>query len=84
MINGEVRMQTADPNRIQCRDCIYRDRDTMVLGGKKIQTGVMRGRCMIFDGKKGNWKPTSVVMRNENCLFYEHDETAERFWEGKS
>ena len=81
MINDQVSMQTADPYKIRCRDCIYRDRDTMMINGKKIQTGIMRGTCLIFDGKKGRWKPMDVTMYNENCAFYEQDETAERFWE---
>lgn len=83
MRNSEVRAQAADPNRIRCRDCIYRDRDTMVIDGETIQTGVMRGRCLMFDGKSGNWKPIHVTMYNENCMFYEQDETADRYWERK-
>lgn len=73
MTNDEMRMQTADPEQIVCRDCIYRDRDTMTIGEKLVQTGVMRGTCLIFDGKSGNWKPTAVTLDNKACLFYEKE-----------
>ena len=83
MTNDTMRMQNADPNKMPCRDCIYRDRDTMVIDGDVVQTGIMRGTCVFFDGKRGNWKPNAVYFQNEPCLIYEWDETAERFWEEK-
>lgn len=73
MINNEMHMQTADPEKIRCRDCIYRDRDTMKIDGKVIQTGIMRGTCLIFDGKRGNWKPTRVTLENGDCMFYDKE-----------
>lgn len=81
MTNDTAKMQTADPARMKCRDCIYRDQDTMTVDGKTIQVGIMRASCLIYDGKKGNWKPTGVYFQNEGCLFYERDESAEHFWE---
>jgi len=83
MAMDEIRAQNADPNKMVCRDCIYRERDTMKIEGKLIQTGIMRGTCLIFDGKNGNLKPNNVYFRNEHCPFYEKDETAPRFWERK-
>lgn len=75
MRNGEIHMQTADPKKMRCRDCIYRDRDTMTLEGEKVLVGVMRDTCLIFDGKRGNWKPTAVMLDGADCLFYERDDT---------
>lgn len=83
MVNGEFRMQNADPERMQCRDCIYRDKDTMQIEGKTVQTGIARATCLIFDGKKNRWKPNNVYFNGEPCMFYEQDETAPKFWEGK-
>lgn len=83
MRNNEVHAQTADPNKMPCRDCIYRDRDTMKIEGKLIRVGIMRDTCLIYDGKRGHWKPNNVYFMNEHCDFYERDEDAERFWEGK-
>ena len=81
MTNDTMKMQTADPARMRCRDCIYRDQETSVLDGKKVQIGIMRATCLIFDGKKGRWKPNDVYFQNEDCLFYEQDPDANRFWE---
>lgn len=83
MRNTEVRAQTADPNKIACRDCIYRDQETLKIDGKVIQVGIMRATCLIFDGKKGRWKPDGVDLGGQPCPFYEQDETAPRFWEKK-
>ena len=83
MTNDTARMQTADPARMACKDCIYREKDTVEIEGDVIQAGVMRGSCLIFDGKKGRWKPNNVYFLNEPCPFYEFDETAPRFWEKK-
>lgn len=83
MTNDTMRTQTADPNKIHCRDCLYREKDTMKIDGEVVQTGIMRGTCLVFDGKRGNWKPTSVTLDGERCPLYEWDETADRFWERK-
>lgn len=76
MMDDPMKMQTADAGKVRCRDCIYRDRETMKIGDKRILIGVTRDTCMIYDGQKGNWKPTSVILRNRNCEFYEKDEEA--------
>lgn len=83
MIRQDIHAQNADPSKMPCRDCIYRDRDTMQIDGKTVQTGIMRATCKFFDGKRGNWKPNAVYFQNGPCLIYEWDETAERFWEEK-
>ena len=75
MRNDDMHMQTADPKQMKCRDCIYRDKETMILCGEKVYVGVMRDTCMIFDGKRGNWKPTAVTLDGGDCMFYERDET---------
>lgn len=71
---SEVHAQTANPYKMKCKDCDYRDRDTMIIEGKLILTGIMRDTCAIYDGKGGNWKPNSVYFQNEDCEFYKKDE----------
>ena len=83
MIDQPMRWQNADPNKMPCRDCIYRDQTTVTIDGEKIRSGITRDTCLIYDGKRGNWKPSNVYFMNESCPMYEQDETAERFWEGK-
>lgn len=74
MTNDTMKMQTADPEKMVCKDCLYRDRTEITLDGKKVKVGVMRDTCLVFDGKRGNWKPTGVVLDGEPCLLYERDE----------
>ena len=79
-----VHAQNANPYTMACRDCIYREKDTIVLNRKLIQVGIMRGTCMIYDGKSGNWKPNNVYFRDEDCEYYKQDKSAPRFWEGQN
>lgn len=74
-MQNEMHMQTADPEKMICKDCLYRDRETMKIGGKKVPVGVMRDTCLVFDGKKGRWKPSAIVLDGGNCLMYERDDT---------
>ena len=74
MKNDPMKLQTADIRKVKCRDCIYRDRAVMTIDGEKVFVGVTRDTCLIFDGKKGNWKPTDVIIRNQNCDFYEKED----------
>ena len=73
MRNDEMHMQTADPRKMICRDCIYRDRETMTREGKKVLVGVMRDTCLIFNGA-GNWKPVGIVLDGARCPFYEKED----------
>ena len=82
-MHDPLKAQTANVNTIPCRDCIYRDKTSITIDGEKLRTGITRDTCMIFDGKRGNWKPNNVYFMNESCQMYEQDETAERFWEKK-
>lgn len=75
MLNDPIRMQTADPNKIRCRDCIFRDKTQVTIGGETARVGITRDTCVIFDGKRGNWKPTEILLDGANCLMYERDET---------
>lgn len=81
MTEKPMRTQTADPYKIRCRDCIYRDPEVVKTGKSKVMIGIMRDTCTIFDGKKGNWKPSSVYFLNEDCPMYIKDDTAPKFWE---
>lgn len=76
MRQDPMKMQTANKDMmIPCRSCIYRDRASVTIDGKKMETGITKDTCLIFDGKKGNWKPKNVYYNSEMCLLYERDET---------
>lgn len=74
MKDDPMYLQTADADKVQCKDCIYRDRTVVKIGGVNTPVGITRDTCLIFDGKRGNWKPTSVILRNKYCEFYEKDD----------
>ena len=78
-----MKLQTADPAKISCRDCLYRDKTVVKVDGETLRVGITRDTCLVFDGKRGNWKPSDVYFQNADCMFYEKDENAERFWEKK-
>jgi len=69
-------MQTANAKTIPCRNCIYRDRAYVEIGGERMDTGITKDTCMIFDGKGGRWKPNDVYFHSEACVFYEKDDEA--------
>lgn len=76
MINDQIHgMQTADPSKMRCKDCLFRDKTVIKLNGREIPVGVMKDTCMMFN-KPGHWKPTDIVLRNADCLLYERDEEA--------
>ena len=76
MINDEIHgTQRPDPEKVRCRNCLYRDQTTVNAGGKKIPVGVTRGTCLVFN-KPGNRKPMTVLFDNADCPMYEKDEDA--------
>ena len=76
MIDSEIHgTQRPDPKKIRCRDCLYRDKTVVTLGGEKVKVGITKDTCLFFN-KPGNWKPTSILFQNADCPFYEHDEGA--------
>ena len=76
MRQDPMKMQTANKDTIPCRNCIYRDKAFVIIDGEKLETGITKDTCLIFDGKKGNWKPNNVYFHSEMCVFYERDDQA--------
>ena len=69
-----MKMQTANVNTIPCRDCIYRDKAFVTVDGERMNTGITKDTCMIYDGRNGRWKPNGVYFHSEACAFYERDD----------
>lgn len=53
------------PEANQCRDCIFRTRDTR-LGNSEIK-GYTLAYCEVYP--IGNWKPNDVLFDREECLY---------------
>lgn len=64
-----MRGQWADPNKIDCTTCIWRDMETVELDGKILPVGATRCFCERFP-KGEMYKPTAVLFNGEHCDYY--------------
>jgi hypothetical protein len=63
-----------DKNKIICKDCVYRDRTVVDLGGKKLPVGITKSFCEIFlPPPKTNGKPTEVLFHGGDCKYYKQE-----------
>lgn len=71
-----MKMTQPDPDKIACRDCLYRDRDEINLGDVVIKCGITKGYCDIFpEGGEDNGKPLDVLFQNAPCPEYVKDKS---------
>lgn len=64
--------QWANANRIECSDCIYRDRLVVKIDGVEKPVGATRSNCERFP-KGEMYKPMGVVLRGEHCEYFERE-----------
>lgn len=69
----DIHGQWANPNTIECTDCIYRDVETIKLDGKEIPIGATRCFCDMYP-EGVEMKPTGITLRGEHCEFFEREE----------
>lgn len=60
-----------DPDKIMCRDCVFRDKTEVVLSKKIIKCGITKNECEIY--QKPNYKPTEILLQNAECDYYVND-----------
>lgn len=61
----------ADPEKVVCKDCVFRDRTVVELFGKKDACGITRDTCEIYKGPPTTaYKPSSILLHNEPCQYY--------------
>lgn len=58
----------ADPEKVVCKDCVFRDRTVVELFGKKDPCGITRGTCEIY--KEPNIKPMDILLHGAPCQYY--------------
>lgn len=56
---------------IICKDCMFRDHETVEIGSKVLPVGVKRAHCMIYTDTAG--KPTEILFAGADCAFYEKE-----------
>lgn len=66
--------QWADPEKVVCKDCEFRDRTVVELFGEKTPCGVTRGNCEIF--KDPTIKPMDILLHGAPCQYYTKEKKA--------
>lgn len=61
-----------DSKKIMCKDCLYRDRDSITIGDETIECGISKAYCDIFP-EGGDGKPLDVLFQNAICPEYVKD-----------
>lgn len=69
-----MKMQGADPNKVVCKDCEFRDRTSFELNGRIIPTGMTKSWCNVYTKENSNGKPLDVLLRNASCKYYMKEE----------
>lgn len=69
--------QFPDPKKVKCKDCFLRDRTTVTIGKKTSAVGITKSYCSAFlPPPVSNGKPREVLYYNEDCPYYQKDDTA--------
>lgn len=56
---------------IICKDCVFRDHETVEIGGTVLPVGMKRGSCLVYTDKAG--KPNDILFNGAGCDFYEQE-----------
>ncbi len=68
-----IKGQMPDPNKIACKDCVYRNRDKITVNNRTIYVGVTKGFCDIYKRPQYAGKPNDILFMNADCEFYIKD-----------
>lgn len=67
-----MKCQMADPNEIFCRDCAFRDKTEIKVGGDTIKVGITKAQCDVY--VYPNKKPSAVLFQEAPCDYWVKDE----------
>ena len=69
-----IKVQGANPETIQCKDCVFRDKTIFEYEGKKISIGTIKSWCEVYskDISSGG-KPVGILFETEKCKYYRKD-----------
>ena len=75
-LQSPMRFQGANPETVQCKDCVFRDKTILELGEKKIPVGVVKSWCEVYskDISPGG-KPVGILFETEKCKHYRKDDS---------
>ena len=70
-----IKGQFPNKEKIICKDCVFRDKTLIELGGKEIPVGVTKAFCAKYEAPpKSNGKPHDVLFENRICEYYQKEE----------
>ena len=70
-----IKGQFPNKEKIICKDCVFRDKALIELGGKEIPVGVTKAFCEKYEAPpKSNGKPHDVLFGNGICEYYRKEE----------
>lgn len=69
-----IRPQTPSYKNIMCKDCKYRDKTYIVVGGIRMYVGITRDTCERYKGESFRTrKPREILFDNDICQYYQED-----------
>lgn len=68
--------QFPSPEKIKCKDCIYRDITVIKIGNIEKPVGVTKSWCEKYNQFNSAGKPKEILFQNEDCEFYKKDSTS--------
>lgn len=73
-IYSEMRTTMQDPEKCQCRDCEFRNRETITISGNVKHIGVIKADCLIFEKETTNGKPTQFITNELPCPYKQKEQ----------
>lgn len=68
-----MKFQGANPETVQCKDCVFVDKTIFDHKGKKIAIGAIKSYCGVYDKNVSNGKPPGILFETEKCKYYMKD-----------
>lgn len=69
-----IKPQWPSRKEIICKDCKYRDKSFVTVGGIKVYVGITRDTCERYKGTSyKNRKPHDILFLNDICQYYQED-----------
>lgn len=69
----DMKGQFPDPEKVKCKDCVFRDKTVVNIEGKDLFSGVTRCYCAKYQKGETNGKPHDVLFLNADCRYYKKD-----------
>lgn len=70
-----IRVQFPNPNKIICKDCVFRDHTVIDVGDKELHVGTTKAYCDMYQKPPAsNGKPHEILFEGKTCELYAKEE----------